>query len=244
MRTAFGLMLSPLLLSGCGDKAADPRGVGRDEVLLQVSATGRADTRPDEARITLGVDNLGATAAAATAANNLVIQRVMQALGGLGVKEEHVQTRSISLGRMEHGPDRGRYRAHNLLEVRVKEIGRAGAAIAAATEAGANVLSGPNLAISDPEAANRSAYAAAYRAARARAEAYAEAAEMRVARVLVIRDAGGVGGGGGMRGYDSNMASLEEARVQTVSPPPPPDVMAGTTTSQVSVRADFALARR
>jgi hypothetical protein len=239
MRAGFGLVLASLPLAGCGEKAADPRGVDRDEVLLQVSATGRADTQPDEARITLGVDNIGPTAAAATAANNAVIQRVMQALRGLGVRDEHVQTRSIRLGRIGGGPDRGRYQAHNLIEVRVKEMGRAGAAIAAATEAGANVLSGPNLAVSDPEAANRSAYASAYRAARARAEAYAEAAGMRVARVLVIRDGGQ--SGGPRHGYDTRIEAPEEASAQTAAPP---DIRPGTTTSQVQVRADFALAPR
>ncbi len=239
------LSASLLALGACSEK--DPRGVGRDEVLLQVSATGRADTRPDEARFTVGVDNIGATAAEATAANNATIQRVMRALAQFGVREEHVQTRSISLGRIGGGRDRGRYQAHNLLEVRVKEIGRAGGAIAAATEAGANVLSGPNLAISDPEAASRSAYAAAYRAARARADAYAAAAEMEVARVLTIRDTGG--GGGGYHGYESVDAAgaVMERAAQVSAPPPPeegPDVRAGMTTSQVSVRAEFALKPR
>jgi uncharacterized protein YggE len=129
--------------------------------------------------------------------------------------------------------------------VRVKQIGRAGAAIAAATEAGANVLSGPNLAISDPEAANRSAYAAAYRAARARADAYAAAAEMRVARVLLIRDAGQSGGHYyGSSAVDAVMPEEGLAQPRTVSPPPPPDVRPGMTTSEVQVRADFALAPR
>ena len=49
MRLTPMMLLSALLLAGCGERPADPRGVGRDEVLLQVAATGRADTRPDEA---------------------------------------------------------------------------------------------------------------------------------------------------------------------------------------------------
>ena len=65
-----------------------------------------------------------------------------------------------------------------------------GEAIAAATEAGANLLSGPDLRVSDREKASRSAYAAAYRAARARAEAYAGAAGLKIDRVLAIHDGG------------------------------------------------------
>jgi uncharacterized protein YggE len=40
--------------------------------------------------------------------------------------------------------------------------------------------------VSDPEAANRSAYAQAYKAARARAETYAAAAGLKISRVLAI----------------------------------------------------------
>jgi hypothetical protein len=237
MRLALGILLSPLLVAGCGEARPDPRGVGRDEVLLQVVATGRADTRPDEARFTVGVENVAPTAAAATAANNATIQGVMRALEQFGVRDEHVQTRSIRLGRIEHGRDRGRYQAHNLIEIRVRDIARAGAAIAAATDGGANVLSGPNLTISDPEAASRSAYAQAYRSARARADAYAAAAGLRVARVLAIRDTGE--GGGRSYGYDMDSAAPEEGPMPVSAAP---DVRPGVTTNQVQVRADFALA--
>src|SRR3546814_19628744 len=69
----------------------------------------------------------------------------------------------------------------------------AGGAVAATTRAGANGLSGPTLRVSDQEAATKSAYAAAYRAARARAEAYAGAAGLKIDRVLTIRDGGDSG---------------------------------------------------
>lgn len=239
MRISVAILLPALLLAGCGAGPADPRGVGEGEVLLQVAATGRADTRPDEARFTVGVTNIAPTAAAATAANNETIERVMRALQAFGVREEHVRTQSVSLGRIGGGPDRGRYQAHNLLEIRVSDVARAGGAIGAATEAGANMLSGPELVVSDPEAASRSAYAQAFRAARARADAYAEAAGMRVARVLAIRDGGLPGPRYGP--YAGNMAAPEEA-APVVSPPPAPDVRPGLTTSHVQVRADFALA--
>lgn len=48
------LALLPLAaLAACQPAASDPRGVDHDETLLTVSATGRAETRPDEARFTL-----------------------------------------------------------------------------------------------------------------------------------------------------------------------------------------------
>jgi len=91
--------------------------------------------------------------------------------------------------------------------------------------------------VSDPEAASRSAYAAAYKAARARAEAYADAAGLKVGRVLAIRDGGESGGPIAYVG-DANTA---EAALQEVAPPP---FRPGMNASEVRVRADFALAAK
>lgn len=229
----------PILLSlgACGQAPADPRGVGRNEVLVQITATGRADARPDEARFTAGVETIEASAAAASQNNAEVINRVVAALQQLGIEAQDVQSRQVSLGRIDYGRDRGRFRANNMIEVRVRNVDRVGQAIAATTDAGANVLSGPDLRVADQNAANRSAYANAYRAARERAEAYAGAAGLRVLRVLAIRD--GWSGGGGPQPY--GMPSPEEAApppvVQAQAPPVPP----GLTTSQVAVRVEFAL---
>jgi uncharacterized protein YggE len=125
-----------------------------------------------------------------------------------------------------------------MVEVRVRQIGRAGDAIAAATEAGANVLSGPNMSVSDPEAANRSAYAQAYKAARARAEAYAEAAGLKVSRVLAIRDGGE---SGAVPIYTGDSMAAQSAGPRPVSAPP---MRPGMNSSEVRVQADFALSAK
>ena len=237
--SAIGLVLA---LGACARAAPDPRGVERDEVLVQVSASGRADTRPDEARFTVGVDTIAPTSGAASTQNTATINKVAAALQRLGVREDDLQTRSITLSRIEYGPNRGRFQANNLIEIKVRDIKRAGEALAAITEAGANVLSGPNLRVSDPENAGRSAYAAAYRSARARAEAYAQAAGLKVARVLAIRDGGESGGGGSWPAPEEAMSMDVQARnVAPVSAPPP--VQPGITTRQVQIRVDFALSK-
>ena len=239
MRSPFPTFLLFIALGGCSTAAPDPRGVGRDEVLVQVSASGRADTRPDEARFTVGVDTIAATSREAGARNSAAINKVAAALQRLGVKEDDLQTRSITLSRIDYGPNRGRFQANNLIEIKLRDIKRAGEALAAITEAGANVLSGPNLRVSDPENAGRSAYAAAYRSARARAEAYARAAGLKVARVLAIRD-GGESGPGPYPYPEEGMTMNAEARaVSPVSAPPP--VQPGMSTRQVQIRVDFAL---
>lgn len=223
-------------ISACQQSAPDPRGVSRNETLLTVSATGRADTRPDEARLQLGVQSQAGSAGEASRANRGKMDRVTAALAQLGVKPDDIQTRNISLNRIDYGEERGRFRAYNVVEVTMRDMAKVGEAVTAVTEAGANVLSGPSLRVSDQESANRSAYAAAYKAARQRADTYAEAAGLEVGRVLAIYD-------GGEAPQMVSMDSAMESGPRAVSAPPPPPApfSAGTNTSEVRVRVDFAL---
>ena len=229
------------LVSACGRTAPDPRGVDRDETLLTVTASGRADARPDEARLQLGVQSDGPSAGEASRLNRAKMDAVTSALARLGVKADDLQTRNLSLSRINYGAERGRFRAYNTVEVTLRDMAKVGEAVTAVTEAGANVLSGPNLRVSDREAASKSAYAAAYRAARARAEAYAGAAGLKIGRVLAIRDGGETG-----TVYDAGMATMD-AVAQEVAPrvamPPPAPFSAGMNTTEVRVRVDFALER-
>lgn len=165
------------------------------------------------------------------------MQRITAALAKLEIPARDIQTRNLSVNRIDYGPNRGKYEAGNTVAVRVRNTGRIGAAIAAVTAAGANIVSGPNLSVADPEKANLGAYGVAYKAARAKAEAYAKAAGLRVARVLAIRD-------GGEGGY---LPQMGDAEARMVAPPPvvaqsaTPPVLAGTNASIVTVRVDFAL---
>ncbi len=230
------LLVLPLLVA-CERAAPDPRGVDRDETLLTVSASGRADTRPDEARLQLGVQSMAASSGEASRLNREKMDRVTAALATLGVKPDDLQTRNLSLQRIDYGPERGRFRADNMVEVKLRDMSKVGDAVAVVTEAGANVLSGPELRVSDRETANRSAYAAAYKAARQRAEAYASAADLKIARVLAIHDGG-----------ESNMpipyARTGNVSAQSMAPasPPPAPFSPGINTTEVHVRVDFALA--
>jgi uncharacterized protein YggE len=232
------------LLAACQGGTPDPRGVDRDETFLTVSATGRAEARPDEARLSLGVQSQGASAAEAARANREKMDRVTAVLTRLGIQGDDLQTQNLSLQRIDYGPERGRFRADNVVEVRIRDMAKVGEAVASATDAGANLLGGPSLRVSDPEAATRSAYAEAYRAARARAEAYAGAAELAITRVIAIYD-GGAAGSSMPQSRDMHMerTTAVSAPAPEEAPPPPAAVPfnAGVNRSEVRVRVDFAL---
>ena len=229
-------------LAGCAPAPPDPRGVDHGETLLRLSASGEAEAVPDEAFIQLGVNTTAATARTAQETNTKKIEEIVKALADLGVAAKDTQTRNLSLQKVEYGANKGRYQANNIIAVRMHDAPRAGEAVTRATEAGANVMSGPELRIADPEKANRGAYIAAYRAARTRAEAYAEAAGMKISRVLAIRDGGQSGGGYPQPMVEEAMDAMAvSAPPPIVAPPPPPSIRPGTMLTRVSVQVDFAL---
>ena len=257
-RLAVALLPLPLL-AACGDTVYDPRGVEKSETLLSVSASGQADTRPDEAVFMAGVNNWAKTAEAASKETQGDIDEIVAALRKLKIEEKDIQTRAVNVQRIDWGDRKGQYQASNTVTVRVRNVDQAGAAVTAVTGVGANIVSGPDLRLSDPEKAANSAYGNAYKAALARAEAYAEAAGMEVNRVLYIRDAGGSQGN---RYFQGAMATAMDVAM----PPPPPvapppiyrtgprpesaqeavsaTIMPGQTTSSVSVQVDFALVEK
>lgn len=234
--TALPLLLALAGLSACSREEPDPRGLQRGETLLSISATGQAEATPDQALFTAGLSSIGANAQQAAAGNAQVMGRITAALAKLNVPERDIQTRNVSLGRIDYGKNRGKYEASNIIAVRVRDIKRAGQAIADVTAAGANIVSGPDLSVADPEKANLSAYSNAFRAAQAKAQAYATAANLKIVRVLSIRD-GGEGGSMPQMGAMEDRA-LASPMLQREAPP----VMAGTNSNTVSTSIDFVLA--
>lgn len=245
-KSVFLLVGAPVALAGCGDAPYDPRGVDADETLLSVSATGQAETAPDEAFFQAGVETFGRTGSAASESNGEKIVELVAALKAAGIPEKDIQTRSVGIQRIQWGDRKGQYQANNVVAVTVRDIDKAGEAVTAATEAGANIMSGPDLRMSDAEAAANTAYGNAFRAARARADAYAEAAGMEVSRVLTIRDGGGAQGDRYLPGAPrpvSRMAYPQEM-VENAAADQSGVIQPGQTRSTVSVQVDFALVEK
>ena len=147
--------LAPLALlaalPACAEREPDARGVLHDETLLTVSATGRSENRPDEARFTAGIQTIRPSAAAANQANAEAMAKLVATLKPEGVADKDLRTQTISVNRIGYGKQEGQFEANNSVEVRVRDVDRASAVVTAATGAGANLLSGPDLRLSDPK---------------------------------------------------------------------------------------------
>lgn len=171
-----------------------------DAALLDVTATGRVMRTPDVATLRAGVVTQAPTAAAALTENASRMERVVAALRGAGIATRDITTSSVGLSPQyryaeNQPPVITGYQATNTVSVKFRDIARSGAALDALVKAGANQIDGPQMSVDQPEAALDQARVEAVKLARARAELYAQAAGLRVDRVVSIDEQGEDRGG-------------------------------------------------
>lgn len=194
--------LALAILFAPADAAAQRRPPAADEdQTVTVSAVGRVTREPDQAQVTLAVENSAATADAAAEANASRAQRLVSALRRLGLREDQIKTISYQLiPEYDHSPDAPRrspeeriigYRAINMVRVTVDEIGRVGEVIDAAIAAGANRVHGVQFTLRDPAEARREALRAAVTEAQKEAETVATALGRGLGPVLAVTTTGG-----------------------------------------------------
>lgn len=148
---------------------------------ITVSAQGSTRITPDRATIQIGVQTRGATAAAASAENARVAQRVINAIKGLGIGAEQISTVNYSVNpeyrHVENrSPEITGYTVHNTVVVDVRQMEQVGRVIDASLGAGANVINSLDFYASNTEEARRVALAAAVAKARLDAEVIARVA--------------------------------------------------------------------
>lgn len=241
--------IAGLLLASAGSVGAQTITLQPGETLLQVQAEGHAAVRPDAATLTIGVVSTGVTARAATDANAAAMAAVIAAVRKAGVGERHVRTRQISVQPRfrRNAPNDydgqatiSGYVARNSVMVLVMKLAQAPNVVAAAFEAGANEVSGPNLRSDDPLAGVSEARAMALRNAKAQADGYAAGLGMVVKRVLRVSE----GRGSVSPNYDVIVtgARISEALPAPAAPEPP--IAGGDMERSVSINIDYALATK
>lgn len=229
---------------GAADLALAP-----GETLLEVQSQGEVIVRPDAAYVSVGAVSTGVTAREATAANARDMTRIVAAIRAAGIDERHIRTQQINVqprfARNSPGDYDGQaqitgYVARNSVSVTVVKLALAPAVIDAAFAAGANSVSGPNLALLDDRAALVAARRDAVASARAEADTYAESLGMRVARVLRVSERGNAAS----RVDYITVTGRRSGEGGPPPPPPPPPVAAGEIRQQVTLWVDFALTQK
>jgi uncharacterized protein YggE len=159
-----------------------------DSDSVTVSGVGSVKDTPDEANFSFGVETRGRTAQAAIAANGNQMEKLVAALRQAGARDIGTQWVSVYTVTDDMGAATG-FAASNSVSATIG-VGRAGALIDAAAEAGANQISGPGMSSSDAERLYREALAKAVDDARERAEVLAKAAGRTLGEISSMTEAG------------------------------------------------------
>jgi uncharacterized protein YggE len=157
---------------------------------ITVQGSASVTSVPDRAELSFGVESQGETAKAALAANAAEMRRVIAAVKAAG--GTNVKTQSVSLSpRYDEQNAVQAFVATNTVSATIKELGKAGALIDAAVDAGANQVYGPSLSAGDQGELYRKALEAAVADARASAQSLASASGLALGRITAIVEGGG-----------------------------------------------------
>lgn len=189
---AFGIIFaSSLALTGFAAPA-----LAQSTPTIAVTGQGEAAVAPDMAILSLSVMREAATAREALDEANAAMRDVIEAMRGEGVESRDLQTSGLSIQPRyvypersgEEGPRIVGYQVSNTLTVRVRDIERVGQILDLSVTLGVNQGGSILMTNDDPAAALEDARSAAVENARAKAETLAEAAGVRLGRVMSISE--------------------------------------------------------
>lgn len=241
---AFSSLLFGALLTGCGETTSAQQGTETPDAsnsllnTIVVSGTGKVTTLPDQAIITISVENDGATAAEALDTNSKDTQKVLDRLKAEGIADSAIETASVVVYPNRYydqqtGQEKTTgYRAQNTVTVTFDDLTLVGDVFAAMTEAGADSVSGPAWQLSDDNPAVQTALTKAVENARIKAEALATNQGAQLGEALIISESSV---------YQPYIAYAEEvaksAADSSVTPPPiSPENMEVTASVTVTYR--------
>lgn len=171
---------------------------------VTVNGVGHVMARPDVAEINIGVASQSATASAALSGNNTAMAALIAALKAGGVDEKDILTSNFSVNPVyaendpqysgtPRPPKIAGYRVDNSVQVRVRNLANLGSLLDTVVRTGANNINGISFSVAQPEPVLDKARVSAIADARRKAELYAQAAGIKVGRVLYINESASMG---------------------------------------------------
>jgi len=188
--TLFGLVsIFSVLASGAPESPDTVTVVGQGELIAE----------PDQATITVGVQLYDESAQAASAELRNRMESVVEAIRGLGIPANRIQTTNYSIfferdyqaspqTRTTDGNPAGIYRVENMVRVSLDDTALAARTVETAIEAGANQLYGIGFSLSDPGVVDAQARELAMQDARNRAEQLASLSGRSIGRVIEVTE--------------------------------------------------------
>ncbi len=202
---------------------------------ISLSGTGAIKTTPDKVDISTGVTSQAPTAKEALAKNSAAMTKVIDTLKSQGLDPKDIQTTNFSVQPLYEERKEGRaptivgYQVSNSVRITVRDIGRLGAILDEVVSLGANDVGSIEFGVAEPEAMKDEARKLAIANALANAKIYADAAGVKLGKILTISEDEG--------GYVARYASPAPMEMAAKSVP----IEAGTTTVETRVRVTIEL---
>ena len=220
---ALGLFVYVALLARNAAKQHDY--IGRPESqrdTIAISAEGKVTAKPDIAAISAGVMTEKKTVVDAQKENTAKMNAIVAKIKSFGVADDDIKTTNYSIYPQYDWIDnrqveRG-FQVSQNVEVKVRDLAKIGDILAAVGELGANQVGGVTFTIDEPEELRQQARLKGLEAAKRKAQALAEAAGVKLGKVVgfsesegyvpspmyYARDAAqGLGGGGAAPSIES-----------------------------------------
>ena len=196
-RTALvALLVGTTALASSGAAHAQVRSQADDPTervrTIDVVGTGQVRGTPDVLSLTLGVGTRDKTAGAALTHNSELTSGLIGVLRDAGVDEKDIQTANLSISPV-YDDDRENvigYGVSNSVDVQIRDLGKAGKIVDAATEVAGDEIVVNSLSFSFDDNSNlvAQARAEAVRRARSQAEQLAKAAGVELGDVLTMSE--------------------------------------------------------
>ena len=161
--------------------------------VISVGGMGKVFVEPELANISIGVESRAETAKEASGQNKRDMNQVMSSLKEMGIKDDDIQTVDYSIYpdsryNEEEGERIVGYVAHNMVQVKVRDLDKIGDILDAATDAGANAIRGIRFTVEDPSKYKDEARDLAVADAKSKAEILAKSAGVGLGDIFSLRE--------------------------------------------------------
>ena len=165
------------------------------ERTITVQGRGEVSAAPDVAVLLITVVSEDTEATSTQQNNSQKANAIYTMLSGLGIEKKDVQTTQYNLEPVysyveNRPPNLTGFRLSQTISVKVKNFDKMGTILAEAVKLGANRTDGPFFEISDPEQYRNQARKAAFAQAKARALSQAEAAGVKLEKLISFQEMG------------------------------------------------------
>ncbi len=167
--------------------------------IIALSGEGKISTAPDIAYITSGVISIEKNAREALAQNSDAMSQLIDILKNAGVKEKDIQTSNFSISPQynynnpsnNQSPKITNYRVSNLVSVVVRDLDNLGNIIDQIVSVGANSVNSVSFGVEDTASLLNEARINAMKNAIEKATLYADGANVKLGRIILISENGG-----------------------------------------------------